>query len=91
MNKKRNYSKEFKLQAIELSNRRESIRLAADELGIRSDMLSRWKVEFYNHKKEAFPGLGHVRKQKDKKLSELQTLKKELREVKLERDILKRP
>jgi transposase len=75
---------------LSFSNRRKSIRAAADELGIRSDMLSRWKVEFYNHKKEAFPGLGHARKQKDKKLSELQALKKELREVKLERDILKK-
>lgn len=39
---------------------------------------------------DAFKGIGHASKPKDKKLSELQALKKELREVKLERDIFKK-
>ncbi len=90
MKKKRYYSKEFKLKAVELSNNRDSILEAATELGIRSDMLGRWRREFYNHEKKAFPGVGNTIKQKDKKLNELQALKKELREVKLERDILKK-
>lgn len=52
MKQKRYYSKEFKLKAVELSNNRESILSAATELGIRSDMLGRWRREFYNHEKK---------------------------------------
>jgi len=90
MKKKRYYSKEFKLQAIELSNNRGTITQAAEELGIRSDILSRWRREFYNHEKQAFQGSGIANKKKDKKLNEMQALKKKLREVELERDILKK-
>ena len=53
-------------------------------------MLRRWIKEYTQKKSEAFNGTG-FNKPKDKKLSELQALKKELRETKLERDILKKP
>ena len=48
MKQKRHYTKEFKLKAIELSNQRDTLKQAADELGIRSDLLGRWRKEFYD-------------------------------------------
>lgn len=88
--KKRYYTKEFKLQAINLANQRENVSQVAEELGIRSDMLRRWKKEYEQNKSEAFSGTGHLSKHKDKKLSEIQALKKRVRELEQERDILKK-
>jgi len=90
MKKKRYYSKEFKLQAVAMAEERENRAEVARELDIRYDMLRRWVKEYDEKKMDAFKGIGHSSKPKDKKLSEFQALKKELREVKLERDILKK-
>lgn len=90
MKTKRYYSKEFKLQAISMAEDRENVAEVARELDIRSDMLRRWIREYNEKKTGAFQGTGHPPKPKDKKLSELQRLKKELKEVTLERDILKK-
>lgn len=90
MKKKRFYSREFKLQAISMAEERENSAEVARELDIRYDMLRRWMKEYEEKKMEAFKGSGYPPKPKDKKLSELQALKKELKEVKLERDILKK-
>lgn len=88
--KKRFYSKEFKFQAISLAVERGSISEVAKELDIRPDLLSRWKREYEVKKSEAFQGSGHLQKQKNRKLTELQALKKEVKALKLERDILKK-
>ena len=90
MKQTRHYTKEFKLKAIELSNQRDTLKQAADELDIRSDLLGRWRKEFYDNEQEAFRGSGHLSSVKNRKLSEIQQLKRELKEVKLERDILKK-
>lgn len=73
-----------------MAEERENVAQATRELDIRSDMLRSWMKEYNEKKMDAFKGIGHATKPKDKKLSELQALKKELREVKLERDILKK-
>lgn len=88
--KKRYYSKEFKLNAVSLAQERGNAAEVARELDIRSDMLHRWMKEYHQNKNEAFKGSGSQQTSKNKKISELQALKKELREVKLERDILKK-
>ncbi len=90
MKTKRYYSKEFKLQAILMAEKRENVAETARELDIRSDMLRRWIHEYKEKRSEAYTAASYLSKPKDKKLSELQQLKKELREVKLERDILKK-
>lgn len=90
MKTKRYYSKDFKLQSIAMAEERENVAQAARELDIRSDMLRRWIREYNEKKVDAFKGTGNLPKPKDRKLSEIQRLKKELREVKLERDILKK-
>ena len=87
--KKRYFTKEFKLNAVSLAQERGNVAEVARELDIRHDMLRRWIKEYSQKKNDAFNGAGY-HKPKDKKLSELQALKKELRDVKLERDILKK-
>ncbi len=42
---KRYYSKEFKLKAVELSNVRGNAREIAEELGIKADLIYRWRKE----------------------------------------------
>lgn len=90
MKKKRHFTKEFKLQAVSMAEERENIAEVARELDIRYDLLNRWTREYRQRKDKAFQGIGNSSKPKDRKLSELQALKKELKEIKLERDILKK-
>ncbi len=87
--RKRYFTKGFKLNTVSLAQERENIAEVSRELDLRHDMLRRWIKEYSQKKNDAFNG-SCFNKQKDKKLSELQTLKKELRETKLERDILKK-
>ena len=87
---KRSYTKEYKLQAIDLANQRDNVSQVAKELGIRADMLRRWAREYEQRKNEAFLGTGQINRPKDMKLSEIQALKKQVRELQLERDILKK-
>jgi transposase len=81
---KRSYSLEFKLKAVELSNQRGSLSEVAQELNISSDNLKRWKKEF---KEGKFSGSIKIKSPEEQ---ELIRLRKELIEVKLERDILKK-
>ena len=86
---KRYYTKEYKLKAVALCEQRDdSISSIAIELGIRPDMLSRWKREHSHNQDKAFIGGGNAKKRSENNV--LAVLKKELREVKLERDILKK-
>ena len=84
---KRYYSKEFKLQAISMAEERENVSATARELDIRPDILRRWMKEYQSKKSEAFTGTGRV---KNRNLSEIQRLKRDLKEMTLERDILKK-
>lgn len=82
---KRSYSIEFKLKAVELSKQRGSILEVARELGINKETLRNWKRGRYLGKSESEPIY-----KKSKEEEENARLRKELYEVKLERDILKK-
>lgn len=82
------YSKEFKQKAVELSEVRGNMREVADELGIRPELLYRWRSEFRSKPSEAFSG--HGNKQLTEEQRKLALLEKELEEVRMERDILKK-
>ncbi len=78
------YSTEFKREAI-LRGSEEGItdKAVCDELGISTRQFKRWRDELALLGKEAFPGSGVSRDQ------ELSSLKRELAQVKKERDFLK--
>lgn len=82
---RRIYSLEFKLKAVELSNQRGSLVSVANELNVSSDNIKRWKKEFNQGKLT-----GNTRPVKSKEEEELLQLRKELADVKMERDILKK-
>lgn len=82
---KQSYTLEFKLKAIELATGHNKTIQAAQELGISAENIRRWKRKL----DEGIMGT-KVRQTADDKLLELKRLRKELAEVKLERDILKK-
>lgn len=83
---RKKYDRDFKLQAVKLSYERESIRELASELEVRPELIYRWRSEFEATREHSFPGNGRLKEPED----ELSRLRKELTEVKMERDILKK-
>ena len=81
---RRSYSSEFKREAVELASQPgQTIAGVARDLGIRSNLLGRWKRELSNQGIKAFGGQGVARDE------ELMRLRRELAQVKKERDFLK--
>lgn len=56
---RKNYSKEFKLKAIELSYARESAKQVAEELGIRPGLLYKWRANLLTEGVRSFSGNGN--------------------------------
>lgn len=84
---RRTYAKEFKQEAVELSQQREvSVAQVARELGVRPELLYRWRGEMKQDGGEAFPGKGQQKAGEE----EMRQLQRELERVRMERDILKK-
>lgn len=85
MKSRRKYDPQFKIDAVGLLERSEkTIKEIADDLGIGYDVLSRWRREFSEKNKRSFPGQGNPRDE------EVFRLRRELADVTMERDILKK-
>ena len=85
--KRRNYSEEFKREAIRLATEQGyGVSETARNLGINAKMLGRWKREFDTQASAAFPGNGRIASDKE----ELQRLRDENKRLRMERDILKK-
>ena len=82
------YDKEFKLMAVELCHTGKPTREVADELGIRAELINRWKREFGKYLEGSFSGHGNVNMTEEQK--EISRLRKELKDAQMERDILKK-
>lgn len=85
---RKKFSKEFKQKAVELSNLRGNAQQIAQELGIRAELIYRWRSELAGNPEVAFSGNGN--KQLTEEQRELARLKRELEDIKMERDILKK-
>jgi transposase len=84
MSKRRKFSVEFKRGALEQANQPGvSCAQVARELGIRDNLLTRWRREAVSQGNTAFAGTGTPRDE------ELARLKRELARVKKERDFLR--
>lgn len=88
MQKRKRFTKEFKLEAVRLLNKgdRPAAELAR-ELGINRNQLYKWQEEVAGLGIAAFPGSGRPTSDKD---AEIARLKRELERVSEERDILKK-
>ena len=85
---RKKYDREFKVKAVELSKQRGNVSEIAEELGVRSELVYRWRRELDHYASNSFPGKG-IPKMTDEE-REIARLRKELKDVKMERDILKK-
>jgi transposase len=84
---RRSYSSEFKRDAVKLvveGGRRASE--VAKGLGISENIIYRWIKQYKEDPENSFPGNGRLKPEDE----ELRRLRRELRDVKEERDILKK-
>ena len=87
--KRRQFTREFKLEAVRLVKSGQSVSKVAAQLGIRADMLRAWKRQvegMAGSVKEVFRGHGRVTSQEQ----ELRRLRQELARLTEERDFLKK-
>jgi len=83
------YTKEFKIEAIRLLNLGDKpVSQIAMELGLKRTLLYRWRDQAREKGESAF--LGNVGRPGNDQLSEINRLRKELKEVTEERDIIKK-
>jgi transposase len=84
---RRKFDKEFKQRAVRLViDGGRPAAVVARELGISASMLHRWKREYLRDRDGSFPGKGHLSDADE----EMRRLKKEIADLKEERDILKK-
>jgi transposase len=85
--RRRRFDGQFKLDAVRLIQ--ESDRAISDiakDLGVRRELLYKWKRELEEDPQHAFPGKGKLKPEQD----QLRQLQQELRRVIEERDVLKK-
>jgi len=87
MSERRQFTREFKLEVVrQIVEGEKSLRQLSEELGIRRNLLQGWQQQYLADPQQAFPGNGQ---QKDAD-AELAELKRQLRRVTAERDVLKK-
>ncbi|MFT5167918.1 MAG: transposase [Saprospiraceae bacterium] len=86
---KKKYTKEEKLEIVKLSlEDNQSIKDLATRFEVGENTLYNWRSSFLKNKDASFPGKGNkTMSESERKIHELE---KELRETRLERDILKK-
>ena len=81
--KKKRFDRDFKISAVKMIiEGGHSTAEVARSLGVHPNQLYNWKRKFGDQGDKAFPGKGH--------LTELAALRRKLRDVEMERDILKK-
>ena len=84
---RRRFDAQFKLDAVRLiQENNRATRDIAKDLGVRPELLYRWKRELEEDPQSAFPGKGKLKPEQD----QLRQLQQELKRVTEERDILKK-
>jgi transposase len=78
MAKRKEYSKEFKEEAVRLAQESGNTSATARNLGLHLSVLRRWQKEVQQEGEKVFPGKGHV---KDEELRQLQRENQRLKET----------
>jgi transposase len=87
MGKRRTFTAEFKRQAVAMIVEQGlSFAEVSKDLNVNQDCLRRWKAELEEAGESAFPGNGKLSREQ----AELRRLREENRQLKMERDILKK-
>jgi len=85
---RKSYTKQYKLDVIRQSYRRENISELASELGVTPALIYKWRAAYGARSSDSFPGKGVESLTPEQ--TELRRLKDELAETRMERDILKK-
>ena len=86
-NIRKKYSKQFKIDAVKLvTEQGYNVSEAARNLGIHQGVLRRWKKQLTSDDAQVFPGNGNMNSEKE----ELIRLRKENKQLKMEKEILKK-
>ena len=81
--KRQRFDRDFKLSTVKMvTEGGHKVSEVARSLGIHPNQIYNWKQKFSNDGEKAFPGNGH--------LTEISALRRKLRDVEMERDILKK-
>lgn len=84
---RRQFSREFKVEAVKLvTERGVGVSQAARDLDVGETVLRRWMRELSQDPQQAFPGQGVMKPEQ----AEIDRLRKEVAKLKMERDILKK-
>ena len=87
MGTRRQFSREYKLEAVKLVKERGvSVPQATRDLDVHENVLRKWVREAVADPEEAFPGNGVMKPEQ----AEIDRLKRENAKLKMERDILKK-
>ena len=87
MGTRRQFSREFKLEAVKLVTQRGvSVAQTARDLDVHENVLRKWVREASADPQHAFPGQGVMKPEQ----AEIERLRKEVAKLKMERDILKK-
>lgn len=86
--RRKSYSRQYKLDVIQQSYHRNNIKELAEELGLRVDLIYRWRKEYEKDQSDSFPGQGVAKRTSEQE--ELDRVRRELAELRMERDILKK-
>ena len=82
------YDAAFKKEVVEISYQRDNIKELANDLGLRPELIYRWRSEYEKSPDKSFPGHGKTKLSPEEE--KIKRLEKELRDAKMERDILKK-
>jgi transposase len=85
----RQYTREFKLEALRMAKENGNVTGTARTLGLAQSVLWRWKKEFKKHGPEAFPGHG-IPREVTPEDEEVARLRQRIRRLEEENTILKR-
>jgi len=85
---RKSYSRDYKVKMVALCKSKGNVSAVSREYGVSINSLNRWVKEFDHYESGSFPGRGRPKMTQAE--AELAALKKELADVKEERDILKK-
>lgn len=84
---RRRFTREYKLEAIRLIHEQNvTVAQAARDLDLHENVLRKWVKDYRDDPANAFPGHG----QQNSEQAEVAALKREIKKLKAERDILKK-
>ena len=87
MGTRRQFSREFKVEAVKLVKERGvTVPQTARDLDVHENVLRKWVRELTAEPQQAFPGQGVMKPEQ----AEIERLRKEVAKLKMERDILKK-